>query len=246
MTKQNGMTKKKKYWSELWDLTCSSKCYSILAAAAAAAAESLQSCLTLCNPTDGSPPGSLIPGILLARTLEWVAISFSKAWKWKVKVKSFSHVRPSATPWTAAYQDPPSRQEYWSGMPLPSPTYLCSLCLIPTLQSGFCSHVAFLMMPSYLNFSLCHLLVPYVLISMFVFPHTTYHHLTYYILTLLSVPPIKAGDAMRAGVSVAFWFATDTLVPRGLLAQSRPSSNIYWISWWMNKWHWPIGRQKDW
>ena len=59
---------------------------------AAAAAKSLQSCLTLCNPIDGSPPGSPVPGILQARTLEWVAISFSKAWKWKVKVKSLSHV----------------------------------------------------------------------------------------------------------------------------------------------------------
>ena len=64
---------------------------------AAAAAESLQSCLTLCDPVDGSPPGCPVPGILQARTLEWVAISFSNAWKWKVKVKSFSHVRPSVT-----------------------------------------------------------------------------------------------------------------------------------------------------
>ena len=92
----------------------------------AAAAKSLQSCPTLCNPIDGSPPCSPIPGILQARTLEWVAISFSSAWKWKVKVKLFSHVRPSATPWTAAYQAPPSmgfsRQEYWSGVPLPSPS----------------------------------------------------------------------------------------------------------------------------
>ena len=91
----------------------------------AAAAKSLQSCLTLCNPIDGSPPGSPIPGILQARTLEWVAISFSYAWKWKVKVKSLSRVRPSATSWTAAFQAPPSmgfsRQEYWSGVPLPSP-----------------------------------------------------------------------------------------------------------------------------
>jgi len=94
----------------------------------AAAAKSLQSCPTLCNPMDGSPPGSPVPGILQARTLEWVAISFSSAWKWKVKVKSLSHVRPSATPWTAAFQAPPSmgfsRQEYWSGMPLPSPDYM--------------------------------------------------------------------------------------------------------------------------
>ena len=90
-----------------------------------AAAKSLQSCLTLCDPTDGSPPGSPVPGILQGRTLEWVAISFSNAWKWKVKVKSMSRVRPSATPWTAAFQAPPSmgfsRQEYWSGVPFYSP-----------------------------------------------------------------------------------------------------------------------------
>ena len=94
---------------------------------AAAAAKSLQSCPTLCNPIDGSPPGSPVPGILQARTLEWVAISFSNAWKWKVKVKSLSRVRLLATTWTATYQAPPSvefsRQEYWSGVPLPSPLY---------------------------------------------------------------------------------------------------------------------------
>ena len=88
---------------------------------AAAAAKSLQSCPTLCDPIDGSPPGSPIHGILQARTLEWVAISFSNAWKWKVKVKSLSHVRLLVTPWTAAHQPPPSmgfsRQEYWSGVP---------------------------------------------------------------------------------------------------------------------------------
>ena len=90
---------------------------------AAAAAKSLQSCPTLCDPVDGSPPGSPIPGILQARTLEWVAISFSNAWKWKVKGKSLSRVRLFATPWTAAYQTPLSmgfsRQEYWSGVPSP-------------------------------------------------------------------------------------------------------------------------------
>ena len=94
--------------------------------AAAAAAKSLQACPTLCSPIDGSPPGSPVPGILQARTLEWVAISFSNACKWKLKVKSLSHVRLLATPWTAAYQTPPSmgysRQEYWSGVPLPSLT----------------------------------------------------------------------------------------------------------------------------
>ena len=93
--------------------------------ATATAAKSLQSCPTLCDPIDSSPPGSAIPGILQARTLEWVAISFSNAWKWKVKVKSLSRVRLLATPWTAAHQAPPSmgfsRQEYWSGVPLPSP-----------------------------------------------------------------------------------------------------------------------------
>ena len=78
------------------------------AAAAAAAAKSLQLCLTLCDPTDGSPPGPAVPGILQARTLEWVAISFSNAWKWKVKGKSLSRVQLLATPWTAAYQAPPS------------------------------------------------------------------------------------------------------------------------------------------
>ena len=67
----------------------------------AAAAKSRQLCPTLCDPIDGSPPGSLIPGVLQARTLEWVAISFSNAWKWKAKVKSLSRVLPLATPWTA-------------------------------------------------------------------------------------------------------------------------------------------------
>ena len=90
----------------------------------AAAAKSLQWCPTLCDPIDSSPPGSPVPGILQARTLEWVAISFSNAWKWKVKVKSLSRVWLLATPWTAAHQAPPSmgfaRQEYWTGVPLPS------------------------------------------------------------------------------------------------------------------------------
>ena len=101
--------------------------------AAAAAAKSLQSCPTLCDPRDGSPPGSPIPGILQARTLEWVAISFPDAWneKWKW---SHSVVSDSATPWTAAHQAPLSmgfsRQEYWSGVPLPSPiSYLAPLNL---------------------------------------------------------------------------------------------------------------------
>ena len=90
--------------------------------AAAATAKSLQLCPTLCDSIDGSPPGSPVPGILQARTLEWVAISFSNAWKWKVNVKSLSRVWLLVTPWTAAYQAPPSmgfsRQKYWGGMPL--------------------------------------------------------------------------------------------------------------------------------
>ena len=95
---------------------------------AAAAAKSLQSCPTLCDRIDGSPSGSPVPGILQARTLEWVAISFSNAGKWKVKVKSLSRVWLLATPWTVARQAPPSLgfswQEYWRGVPLPS-LFLC-------------------------------------------------------------------------------------------------------------------------
>ena len=98
--------------------------------------------MTLCDAIDGSPPGSPVPGILQARTLEWVAISFSKAWKWKVKVKSLSHVRLLVTPWTAAYNAPPSmgfsRQEYWSGLPLPSP--IKSLKARPLIPDGY--HIA--------------------------------------------------------------------------------------------------------
>ena len=98
--------------------------------ATAAAAKSPESCPTLCDPIDSSPPGSFVPGTLQARTLEWVAISFSNASKWKVKGKSLSHVRLFRTPWTAAYQAPLStgfsRQEYWSGVPSPSPSHYTS------------------------------------------------------------------------------------------------------------------------
>ena len=91
----------------------------------AAAAKSRQSCPTFCDPIDGSPLGSPVPGILQARILEWVAVSFSNAWKWKVKVKLLSRVWLFTNPWTVPYQAPPSmgfsRQEYWSGVPLPSP-----------------------------------------------------------------------------------------------------------------------------
>ena len=109
------------FWVSLFPRT---RDYNSGKAAAAVAAKSLQLCLTLCDPIDGSPPGSPIPEILQARTLGWVAISFSNAWNWNVKVKSLSHVRLLSTPWTAAYQALPSmgfsRQEYWSGVPLPS------------------------------------------------------------------------------------------------------------------------------
>ena len=100
---------------------------------AAPAAKSLQLCPTLCNPEDGTPAGSPIPGTLQAKTLEWVAISFSSAQKWKVKVKSLSCVRLIVTPWTAAHQGPPSmgfsRQGYWSGVPLPSPNIYIHTCI---------------------------------------------------------------------------------------------------------------------
>ena len=93
----------------------------------------------LCNPIDGSPQGFPVPGILQARTLEWVAISFSKAWKWKVEVKSLSRVRLFATPWTAAHQAPPSmgfsRQEYWSGVPPPSPILVIRQMLLTFFQT---------------------------------------------------------------------------------------------------------------
>ena len=113
------------HYGLLWDTEYSFLCYT---------AKSLQLCPTLCDPIDGSPPGPPVPGILQARTLEWVAISFSNAWKWKVKVKSLSRIRLLATPWTAAYQAPPSmgfsRREYWSGVPLPSPPVLYSRTLL--------------------------------------------------------------------------------------------------------------------
>ena len=122
-----------------------------------AAAKSLQSCPTLCNPIDGGPPGSPVPGILQARTLEWVAIFFSNAWKGKLKVKSLSRVQLVATPWSAAYQALLSmgfsRQEYWSGVPLPSPVQLlswpnslqpqglqCTRLPCPSLSPGVCSN----------------------------------------------------------------------------------------------------------
>ena len=103
-------------------------------------AKLLQSCPTLCDPMDRSPPGSPGLGILQARTLEWVAISFSNAWKWKVKGKLLSRVWLLATPWTVAYQASPStgfsRQEYWSGVPLPSPLLYDRQHQLSALRTG--------------------------------------------------------------------------------------------------------------
>ena len=131
---------------------------------AAAAAKLLQLCPTLCDPIDGSPPGPTVPGILQARTLEWVAISSSNAWKWKVKVKSLSCVRLLATPWTAAYQAPPSmefsRQEYWSGVPLPSPKG------VGFLEISFIR----LKVPSYICFIECYFIMKGYWIFSNVFP----------------------------------------------------------------------------
>ena len=102
--------------------------------------EVAQSGPTLSNPMDCSPPGSSVNGIFQARVLEWGAIAFSNAWKWKVKVKSLSHVRPPATPWTAAYQASPSmgfsRQEYWSGVPLPLQDHYFSLQTLELWHMG--------------------------------------------------------------------------------------------------------------
>ena len=118
---------------------------------AAAAAKSYQSCPTLHDPIDSSPPCSPIPGILQARTPEWVAISFSNAWKWKVKVKLLSHVWLLATPWTAAYQAPPSlgfsRLEYWCGchcllQPLQVRLWLTSFSWGQALSRAECSGVS--------------------------------------------------------------------------------------------------------
>ena len=102
--------------------------------------------LLLLSRVQSCPPGSAVIEILQARTLEWVAISFSNAWKWKVKVKSLSRVQLFETPWTAAYQAPPSmgfsRQEYWSGLPLPSPKLSwgrgkADFCVSPKIGSSW-------------------------------------------------------------------------------------------------------------
>ena len=122
LSKNRKRTVKKKEFKLKLERKNLNRSYEIMIYHAATAAKLFQSCPTLCDPMDGSPPGSPVPGILQARTLEWVAISFSNAWKWKNKVKPRSHIRLLATPWSAAYQRSMgfSRQEYWSGVPLPS------------------------------------------------------------------------------------------------------------------------------
>ena len=121
----SGLISLKINWFDLVAAQGTLKSLPIIGYAATAAAKLLQSCPTLCNPIEGSPPDSPVPWILQARILERIAISFSNVWKWKVKVKSLRCVWLLATPWTAAYQAPPSMgfssQEYWSGVPLPSP-----------------------------------------------------------------------------------------------------------------------------
>ena len=142
-------------WAIFWRMSRSSlgkRLFSWMSWFSVAAAKSLQSCPTLCNPRDDSPSGSSVPGILQARTLEWVAISFSNAWKWKVKVKSLSGVWLLATPWTAAYQAPLSmgfsRQEYWSGVPLPSPWFSVTHIYFPMLPQRHSPWISHTLTPS--------------------------------------------------------------------------------------------------
>ena len=124
---------------------CIESVTNVFAAAAAAAAKLLQSCPTPCDPMDWSPPGSPVPGILQARTLEWIAISFSNTWKGKVKVKLCWLL---TTPWTAAHQTPLSmgfsRQEYWSGLLLPSPLTILGIIILlkkHCLHGGCCNTI---------------------------------------------------------------------------------------------------------
>ena len=139
---------------------------------AAAAAKLLQSCLTLCGPIDGSPPGSPVLGILQARTLEWVAISFSNAWKWKVKVKLLSRVWLLATPWTAAYQAPPSmgfsRQEYWSRVPLPSPQVMASCVKYPILLP--LNLITIFILLNFQIFGICFQILSSISTDIFIYP----------------------------------------------------------------------------
>ena len=142
--------------------------------AVAAAAKSLQSCPTLCDPIDRSPPGSSVPGILQARSREWVAISFSNAWKWKVKGKSLSRVWFLVTPWPAAYQAPPSmgfsRQEYWSGVPLF--THIC-VSFYTNMFNTVAEKYSFIFIDkyAYLYFSILYFTGKYIYVENFVLIH---------------------------------------------------------------------------
>ena len=140
---------------------------------AATAAESLESCLTQCDPIDGSPPGSPVPGILQARTLQWVAISFSNAWKWKVKVKLLSRVQLLATSWTAAYQTPPSmgfsRQEYWSGLPRPSPSMFFRWCQIIEILISYQYRTKYICIQLFKNKSTFKIFFPHVKIFLSIY-----------------------------------------------------------------------------
>ena len=119
-----------------------------------------------CDPIDGSPPDSPVPRILQARTLEWVAISFSNAWKWKVKVKSLSRVQLLATPWTAAPQAPPSmgfsRQEYWSDFQIYNTLLLTIVTMLYITSTEFISFITgcfYFWLPSHISLILsttCH------------------------------------------------------------------------------------------
>ena len=183
----------------------------------AAAATSLQSCPTLCNPIDGRPPGSPVPGILQARTLEWVAISFSNAWKWKVKVKSLSRVQLLVTPWTAAHQAPPSmgfsRQECWSGVPSPSPP-MCNLLRRDT-QEVNCLTCVFLL-----------LLFSHEVVPDSSWPHGLQH------ASLLS-PPLSPGVCSNScplswGCYITISFS---VAPFSFCLQSFQTSESFPVSW---------------
>ena len=178
-----------------------------------AAAKPLESFLTPCDPIDGSPPGSPVPGIPQARTLVWVAISFSNAWKWKVKVKSLSLVWLLATPWTAAYQAPPSMgfssQEYWSGVPLPSPHTIIKRIKLREQKNIFSS------------VQLSHPAMSYSL-----WPHGLQH-------ARLPCPSPTAGAYSKSCPS--YWWCHATIsfsvIPFSSLFQSFPASGSFPISW---------------
>ena len=171
---------------------------------AAAAAKSLQSCPTLCDPIDSSSPGSPVPGILQARTLEWAATSFSNAWKWKVKAKSLNRVRLLATPWNAAHRALPSmgfsRQEYWSEVPLPSPAM--------DMQNQIFSILLSFLLPQFLFFSSIICLKNNFIVSYCSSPVTISLYHDYQQLSWLTQP--SAGATWGDGpILLFYWGVTD-------------------------------------